>query len=143
MDEDAQQEAAARANPVTIELDFRQVHSDDDAWDEIDRKLGFNGFGRNLDAFVDVLRGGFGHFTVNEFAKLVVRGKQTAAAHCTKWGKIQKILDESVDGEYGEQVTAVEWRDDDDEDPRWLVELMDPRVRLLSIAPNQLSLKDP
>jgi hypothetical protein len=56
MDEDAQQEAAARANPVTIELDFRQVHSNDDVWDEIDRKLGFDDFGRNLDAFVTARR---------------------------------------------------------------------------------------
>ena len=54
-------------------------------WDEIDRKLGFEGFGRNLDALVDVLRGGFGHFTVDEYAKLVVFGKDVAAAHCDRW----------------------------------------------------------
>ena len=30
-----------------------------------------------------------------------------------------------------------------EQDPRWLVEMMDPRVRLCQVAPNQLSLKDP
>jgi hypothetical protein len=110
--DEAQREQEARANPITIELDFRQVGSADDLWDEIDRKLGFDGFGRNLDAFTDVLRGGFGHFQPWEFIKLVVRGKQAAEAHYPKWSILEDGINNSVAGEYGEQVAAVEWAEE-------------------------------
>ena len=109
--EDAEAVANARANPVTIKLDFREVGSNEDMWDEIDRKRGVEGFGRNLDALVDVLRGGFGHFTVDEYVKLVVFGKDVAAAHCDRWPEVVEVINESLDGEYGEQVAAVEWSD--------------------------------
>ena len=80
-------------------------------WDEINTKLGFDGFGRNLDALVDVLRGGFGHFQSSEYIKLVVYGKAVAAAKYGKWALLEETINESVDGKYGEQVAAVEWRD--------------------------------
>ena len=111
-EEEEEEEARARANPITIELDFRQVGSDVDMWDEINAKLGFDDFGRNLDALVDVLRGGFGHFENWEYVKLVVHGRAVAAAHCSKWAGVQEIIDESVEGVYGEQVAAVEWCED-------------------------------
>ena len=110
-EEDPEAVANARANPVIIKLDFREVGSNDDMWDEIDRKLGFEGFGRNLDALVDVLRGGFGHFTVDEYVKLVVFGKEVAAAHCDTWPKVVEVINQSLEGEYDEQVAAVEWSD--------------------------------
>ncbi len=45
-------------------LDGRHVTSVDSFYDEVQRVLcpGFIGFGRNLDAFNDVLRGGLGAF---------------------------------------------------------------------------------
>lgn len=110
-EEDPEAVAIARANPVIIKLDFREVGSNDDMWDEIDRKLGFKHFGRNLDALVDVLRGGFGHFTVDEYVKLVVLGKDVAAARCDRWPKVVEVINESLDGECGERVAAVEWSD--------------------------------
>jgi len=55
------------------------------------------------------LCGGFGHFQPWEFIKLVVRGKQAAEAHYPKWSDLQTTIDESVAGEYGEKVAAVEW----------------------------------
>jgi len=46
----------------TFLLDFSNISSEADLWDEVNKKIGFGGFGRNLDAFEDILSGGFGHF---------------------------------------------------------------------------------
>ena len=37
--------------------------------------------------------------------------KDVAAAHCDRWPKVVEVINESLDGEYGEQVAAVEWSD--------------------------------
>ena len=38
-------------------------------------------------------------------------GEDVAAAHCDRWPKVVEVINESLDGEYGEQVAAVEWSD--------------------------------
>jgi RNAse (barnase) inhibitor barstar len=57
----------------TIELDGNSFGNLDTFYDEIERKLcpGFEGFGRNLGAFNDVLRGGFGLFDYDEPISIV------------------------------------------------------------------------
>ena len=97
-----------------IVLDFSDVTTASDCWDELNAKLGFPGFGRNLDALVDVLRGGFGHFSYPEYAALTVFGRREAlkmaGADLAKWKLIAETLADSVAGEYGEQVTTCDWK---------------------------------
>jgi RNAse (barnase) inhibitor barstar len=52
----------------TIELDGNSFANPDTFYDEVERKLcpGFEGFGRKLSAFNDVLRGGFSLFDYGE-----------------------------------------------------------------------------
>lgn len=84
------------ATAKTFTLDFRKITSMDGLWDTVDSKIGFKGFGRNLDAFNDLLRGGFGHFEMDDSVTITVLG----AAHAEqvvgdKWKIIKEILDES------------------------------------------------
>jgi len=52
----------------TFVLDFSQASSLDDAYNVINAAIGFAQF--DLDAFVDILRGGFGHFEYGEEIKV-------------------------------------------------------------------------
>lgn len=63
-----------------LELDGRHMTSFDDFWDEIHRILcpNFKHFGRNWDALVDILRGGFGVFELGEEITLVIAHSKTA-----------------------------------------------------------------
>lgn len=99
--------------PVKIVLDFSRVDTLDDLWDEINSKIGFPDFGRNLDALVDLLRGGFGHndqAAGQEFA-LVVVGRTRARDRVSKWRDVEETLSDSVKQEYGEAVASIEWAD--------------------------------
>lgn len=55
-----------------IEFDGNEFDDLESFYDEVQAKIcpGFEGFGRNLDAFNDVLRGGFGLFEYNEPIRL-------------------------------------------------------------------------
>jgi RNAse (barnase) inhibitor barstar len=57
----------------TIELDGNSFGNLDTFYDAVERKLcpGFEGFGRNLSAFNDVLRGGFSLFDYGEPISIV------------------------------------------------------------------------
>jgi len=79
-------------------------------YDEIQRKLcpGFDPFGRNLDALIDILRGGFGLDTP---LTLRISGRTQAARAIDRWHKFQEIFDEAPQGRYGEAVKSVAWLD--------------------------------
>ena len=106
-------------SPVTLEkhflLDFSPAQTNDDLYDEIQEKLGFPEFGRNLDAFIDILRGGFGHFEYDEYVNLTVKGRkhvqssQANGGSMSKWKGIEEVLMESLDGD--EMVRSIEWID--------------------------------
>ncbi len=53
-------------------IDGHNMRSVDEFWDEVQRVLcpDFKHFGRNLDALVDILRGGFGAFELGETIRL-------------------------------------------------------------------------
>jgi RNAse (barnase) inhibitor barstar len=57
----------------TIVLDGDKIVSLSTFYDETQRKLcpGFEGYGRNLDAFNDILRGGFGMYEYGEPFRLI------------------------------------------------------------------------
>eukprot|EP00285_Hemiselmis_virescens_P002748 CAMPEP_0173415376 /NCGR_PEP_ID=MMETSP1356-20130122/84828_1 /TAXON_ID=77927 ORGANISM="Hemiselmis virescens, Strain PCC157" /NCGR_SAMPLE_ID=MMETSP1356 /ASSEMBLY_ACC=CAM_ASM_000847 /LENGTH=87 /DNA_ID=CAMNT_0014377619 /DNA_START=201 /DNA_END=464 /DNA_ORIENTATION=- len=58
----------------TFTLDFTECSKLPLAYDEINRVIGFSGFGHNLDAFSDLLQGGFGHFEGGEKITIVIKG---------------------------------------------------------------------
>jgi hypothetical protein len=93
-----------------VVLDFSRAASEDDVWVTIRAGLcpNFAEFGANLDALVDVLRGGFG---VGTPFKLRILGKDAAkaAVGAGRWQQIETTFDESVAGEFGEDVESVEW----------------------------------
>ena len=96
-------------------LDFSSVKTFGECYDVINDKLGFDGFGRNLDALVDILRGGFGHFATPEWASLVIIGREHAARIAKKcneldrWKIMEEIFTDSVKGECGERVKSCCW----------------------------------
>mmetsp|Transcript_21597 Transcript_21597/g.47266 ORF Transcript_21597/g.47266 Transcript_21597/m.47266 type:complete len:134 (+) Transcript_21597:210-611(+) len=56
----------------------------------------FPGYGKNLDAFVDILRGGFGSFEYKEHIRLHVRGVRSASQFLRRdWKVILEILQEA------------------------------------------------
>ena len=95
-----------------VTLDFSRAVSEDDVWATVRAGLcpNFAGFGANLDALVDVIRGGFGVHTPLKL-RIVGKGAAKAAAGAGRWQQIQTTFDESVAGEFGEEVESVEWVD--------------------------------
>ena len=92
-----------------VALDFSSASTEADLWAEIKRGLcpQFNDFGANLDALVDVLRGGFGVATP---LTLKISGKAAAeTAAGNRWRHFEAIFSESPNGQCGEQVDSVEW----------------------------------
>ena len=93
-----------------VTLDFSGASTEADLWAEIQRKLcpGFEKFGANLDALVDVLRGGFGVATP---LRLRISGKIEAAAAAgnDRWLHFEEIFADSVKGDYSEEVESIEW----------------------------------
>lgn len=57
----------------TFIIECRNIFNINDFYDEIEKKLcpNFQGFGRNMDAFNDVLRGGFGSYEWKEPIKII------------------------------------------------------------------------
>ena len=105
---EAETEAPAPENLKNFILDFSAADSLDEVYDEINARLGFDGFGRSLSAFTDLLRGGFGHFN-DEQITLTVVGRERAKRQVKQWADIEEVITESVEGEYGEQVKSVVW----------------------------------
>ena len=94
---------------TALTLDFSAATSEADLWAECRRVLcpTFTGFGANLDALVDVLRGGFG---VKPPFKLRVVGRDAGErAAPQRWRHFEEIFNCAVKGEYGEQVESVAW----------------------------------
>lgn len=91
-------------------LDFSVVSNEDEMWATIREGLcpRFTHFGSNLDALVDVLRGGFG---IDTPIKLRILGRESAmnAVGCARWQMIEMIFTESLEGTYGEDVESIEW----------------------------------
>jgi hypothetical protein len=105
------------ATVLAFELDFSEATTMNGVWDEVNLKLGFDGFGRNLDALTDVLRGGFGHFQPWEEIRLVVRGRPGARERVGPgWAEVEATLAEAPAQEYGEMVSSIEWADADSQD---------------------------
>lgn len=93
-----------------VTLDFSGASTETDLWAEIKQKLcpGFSKFGANLDALVDVLRGGWGVPTPL-ILKIKGRDAATAAAGQRRWRLFDETFTDSVKGEYGEDVGSVDW----------------------------------
>ena len=91
-----------------VTLDFSAATSEEDLWATIKAGLcpKFTKFGCNLDALVDVLRGGFG---IDTPIKLRIIGRVAAKAATQRWQQFEETFDEAVEGEYGEEVESLEW----------------------------------
>lgn len=80
-------------------LDGTQVTSMDSFYDEVQRILcpGFRGFGRNLHAFRDVLRGGFMVFEENEVVEIELIGSKKMKKHLPEghYNQIVRIFKEA------------------------------------------------
>lgn len=77
-------------------LDGRKIRSEEDFYDQIDAQIGCPG--RNLDALVDVLRGGFG-FEAGEEIIVEWRAFGASASFPSKKA-ILRILDEAPNVEF-------------------------------------------
>jgi RNAse (barnase) inhibitor barstar len=79
---------------LTIVLDGNQFHDLPSFYDEVERTmtkdLGWD-FGRNLDAFNDVLRGGFGVYDYEEPVRLIWRHSYKSRADLG-WEESEKYL---------------------------------------------------
>jgi hypothetical protein len=75
------------------------MKSMEEFWDEVQNALasGFPFFGRNLDAFKDILRGGFGAFAEGELIRLRFIHRNYAKRHIQESfiNKILRIIGES------------------------------------------------
>ena len=75
------------------------MNSMEELWDEVQNVLasGFPFFGRNLDAFKDILRGGFGAFAEGEHIQLRFIHRNYAKKHIPESfsKKILRIIEES------------------------------------------------
>ena len=92
-----------------LTLDFTNAKTEADLWAECKRVLcpKFDDFGANLDALVDILRGGFGLMTP---FKLTILGRDSALASAPqRWSIFEEIFNESVLGKYGEDVDSIAW----------------------------------
>jgi hypothetical protein len=80
-------------------LDGARMTSVDALYDEVQRVLcpGFSGFGRNWDAFRDVLRGGFGAYELNENIGIRIISKKKAKKTLPKsqWRKLIRFIEEA------------------------------------------------
>lgn len=78
-------------------LDVSKVKTTDDFFDEVHRVLcpDFKSFGRNWNAFIDILRGGFGPFEENESVEIILQGIKKMKKHLpeSQFGKIVKLLE--------------------------------------------------
>ena len=76
----------------------------DDFYSEVQRVLcpDFKKIGRNLDAFVDVLRGGFGTFNLGEEIEITIRNRKFARKHLPEsfMRKILRIIDDVSNVEF-------------------------------------------
>ena len=77
-------------------LDVSVVKTTDDLFDEVHRVLcpDFKGFGRSWNAFVDILRGGFGTFEENESVEIILKGIKKMKKHFpeSQFGHFMKVL---------------------------------------------------
>lgn len=87
----------APANKALFVLDLSACADMDDFYTVAAAQLcpKFAGFGRNLSAFTDVLRGGFGSFDSDEDIIVEVRGCGHARRHLREFEDILEILRES------------------------------------------------
>ena len=78
---------------ITITIDGNNMANKDKFYDEVNAKIAnnFDGFGRNLDAFNDILRGGFGVFEDDD--KVILKWKNFAKAKSTLAGLMEDILE--------------------------------------------------
>ena len=85
-------------HPQTIVLDGNQFHDLSSFYDEVERTmtkdLGWD-FGRNLNAFNDVLRGGFGVYDYEEPVRLLRRHADKSRADLV-WEETVKYLQERL-----------------------------------------------
>lgn len=81
--------------PPTFTLRGERITSYEAFMDEFAAVLcpGFSGFGRNLDAVVDVLRGGMGNYPYGEQVRVVWSNFHRSAAFARK-DKVLKVLAE-------------------------------------------------
>ena len=81
---------------IRVIMDGHNFKNIEEFYDEVQRKLcpGFKGFGRNLDAFNDVLRGGFLIFEYGEDIFLQVKFRNYITCHMGKGflRKFEKII---------------------------------------------------
>ena len=80
-------------------LDGARMQSVDDFFDEVQRVLcpRFTRFGKNWDAFRDVLRGGFGEFDIDEKIGIRITSKKKAKKSLpeSQWKKIIRYIEDA------------------------------------------------
>jgi RNAse (barnase) inhibitor barstar len=78
-------------------LDVTDVKDLNGFWDQVNKVLcpNFSDFGRNLDAFDDILQGGFGVFDEEEHIKLHIKGAANGEKVIEKWNLIKEIIEDN------------------------------------------------
>ena len=77
-------------------LNFSKCNSKEDAYAEINNKIGCDTFNcGDIVSFSSLLNGGYGHFNPDEKIRIVVLGEHCAETNIENWSDIVETLDEA------------------------------------------------